>query len=138
MNPSTRTLRTRVGRIGAALVATLALATAGNALAHHGVDGEFDRGKPVTVTGMITHVDWINPHIYFTMYVKDTAGKFVQWQCETIPTAFAHKAGFNAKKLMDGGVSVAVSGYRARTDPHFMWANKLVYGDGHSVSFGDF
>jgi Family of unknown function (DUF6152) len=138
MHPSTRTGRARHIRVGAAVIAALTLGAAGAALAHHGVDGEFDRGKPVTVTGMISHVDWINPHIYFTLYVKDASGKFIKWQCETIPTAFAHKAGFNAKKLMDGGLSVAVSGYRARTDPHFMWAHKLVYGDGHSVSFGDF
>lgn len=138
MNPSTHPRRTQRIGAGAAVIAAISLAFLGTALAHHGVDGEFDRGKPVTVTGMISNVDWINPHIYFTLYVKDTSGKFVKWQCETIPTAFARKAGFNAKKLMDGGVSVAVSGYRARTDPHFMWANKLVYGDGHSVSFGDF
>lgn len=129
----------RIGRVGgASIIAVTLLASAGAALAHHGVDGEFDRGKHVTVTGTITHVDWINPHIYFTMYVKDSGGKLVKWQCETIPTAFAHKADLNAKKLMDAGVPVAVSGYRARTDPHFMWANKLSYSDGHSVKFADF
>ncbi len=132
-------LITRMRRIGGApVIALILFAGAGAASAHHGVDGEFNRGKPVTITGMITHVDWINPHIYFTMYVKDAGGELIKWQCETIPTAFARKAGFNARKLMDGGVPVAVSGYQARIDPHFMWASKLVYSDGHSVSFGDF
>jgi hypothetical protein len=126
----------RAGRIP--IIALMLLAGAGAAAAHHGVDGEFDRGKPVTIMGSITHVDWINPHIYFTMYVKDASGKFIKWQCETIPTAFARKANMNAKQLMDAGVPVAVSGYRARTDPHFMWANKLSYSDGHSVKFEDF
>ena len=123
---------------GTAIIALILLAGAGAASAHHGVDGEFDRGKRVTITGMITHVDWINPHIYFTIYVKDTGGKLVKWQCETIPTAFARKADLNAKKLMDAGVPVAVSGYQARSDPHFMWASKLSYSDGHSVKFQDF
>lgn len=135
MDADTQSRGSRISR--AALIGALALAAAGSALAHHGVDGEFDRGKPVTVNGMISRVDWINPHIYFTMFVKDDAGHFVKWQCETIPTAFARKAGFNAQKLMDGGIEVSVSGYLARTDSHFMWANKLVYHDGHSVSFGD-
>jgi hypothetical protein len=138
MGPGTHRRPIGGSRAGAALAATIALATGGSALAHHGVDGEFDRGRRVTVTGMISHVDWINPHIYFTMYVKNAAGGFVKWQCETIPTAFAHKAGFNAQKLMDGGVPVAVSGYLARTDTHFMWASQLVYSDGHSVKFEDF
>src|SRR6185437_1680300 len=111
-------------------------AGAGIASAHHGVDGEFDRRNSVTVTGMISSVDWINPHIYFTMYVKDAAGKFVKWQCETVPIAFARKAGFNAKKLMDAGIPVTVTGFLGRTDPHFMWANQMVYSDGHSVNFG--
>lgn len=138
MKPGTQARCTSRRRTSTALVATMALGAAGIAAAHHGVDGEFDRGRLVTVTGMISHVDWINPHIYFTMYVKDASGSFVKWQCETIPTAFAHKAGFNAQKLMDSGIPVAVSGYLARTDTHFMWANKLVYSDGHSVKFGDF
>jgi hypothetical protein len=136
MDTRPRAHRLAVRTTGALLLAAVSL-LAGKALAHHGVDGEFDRGKPTTVSGMISHVDWINPHIYFTMYVKDAGGAFVKWQCETIPTAFARKAGFNAQKLMDGGVEVAVSGYLARTDTHFMWVDKLVYSDGHSVKFGD-
>lgn len=136
MDTRMRTHRMGICAASASLAAALLL-VASNALAHHGVDGEFDRGKTLTVSGMISHVDWINPHIYFTMYVKDAGGHFVKWQCETIPTAFARKAGFNAQKLMDGGIEVAVSGYLSRSDAHFMWVDKLVYSDGHSVKFGD-
>src|SRR5579871_4295489 len=136
LNPSFRPTNKATPFAGALIPAVCLLAVAAVASAHHGVDGEFDRGKAVTITGTISNVDWINPHIYFTIYVKDAAGKLVKWQCETVPTAYARRAGFNARKVMDGGTPVSVTGFLGRTDPHFMWANKLVYSDGHTVNFG--
>jgi hypothetical protein len=137
MYPAAGVKRSNRQRLIAPAVAVTLLFIAGHALAHHGVDGEFNTGQHVTVVGMISRVDWINPHIYFTMYVKDPRGSFVKWQCETLPIAVVRKAGLNREKLMDAGISVTVSGYLSRSDPHFMWAQKLAYSDGHVVDFGD-
>ncbi|MGH8141439.1 MAG: DUF6152 family protein [Steroidobacteraceae bacterium] len=137
MNPAGHAKRLDQRLLAAPAIAVALLFGAGFALAHHGVDGEFNTGQHVTVIGTISRVDWINPHIYFTMYVKNPAGTFVKWQCETLPIAVVRKAGLNRQKLMDAGISVTVSGYLSRSDPHFMWAQKLAYGDGHVVDFGD-
>jgi hypothetical protein len=53
----------------------LALVLAGPASAHHSVQGEFDIHKSITITGTIAKVEWINPHSYLTVNVKDADGK---------------------------------------------------------------
>jgi hypothetical protein len=64
-----------------------ALALGGAAYAHHSLDGEFDQNDMVTIKGVISKVDWINPHVYFTVDVKDAKGNITKWQAETVPVA---------------------------------------------------
>src|SRR5215468_945572 len=65
------------------LVAASALLPAALVFAHHSFMAEFDQRKPVTLEGVVTNVEWINPHSYFYLDVKDKSGKTVKWALET-------------------------------------------------------
>src|SRR5216117_1204678 len=72
------------GRVLAIVVGAIALvASAMPVFAHHSFAAEFDAAKPVTLTGVVTKVEWMNPHTYFYVDVKDPqTGKVVNWACE--------------------------------------------------------
>src|ERR1700679_2804696 len=63
------------------------------AFAHHSVTAEFDPSKEFTVTGVLKHVDWTNPHIYVWVEVKGDDGKLVTWSFEGNPPGLLHRAG---------------------------------------------
>jgi len=83
-------------------------------LAHHSVSAEFDSTKPVTLTGTVTNVDWMNPHTYVFVDVNDaSAGKARTWACElTSPNELARR-GFTRGSIKVG-MSVRVTGTRAK------------------------
>jgi hypothetical protein len=61
------------------------IAVAAPLVAHHSFEAEFDRTKTVTLTGTVTKVEWMNPHTYFYIDVKDTkTGKVQNWTCVTV------------------------------------------------------
>ena len=88
-------------KVYASLVAsaTLFLAIA-PAFAHHSPSSEFDLSKSITLTGKVSSVDWINPHVYVHLDVKDNQGKVTAWDLECLPTRFLHKAGVTKEGLM--------------------------------------
>ena len=83
-------------------------------LAHHSVSAEFDSTKPVTLTGTVANVDWMNPHTYVFVDVNDaSAGKARTWACElTSPNELARR-GFTRGSIKVG-MSVRVTGTRAK------------------------
>jgi len=83
-------------------------------LAHHSISAEFDSRKPVTLTGIVSNVDWMNPHAYVFVDVNDPAvGKMRTWVCELAsPTELARR-GFT-RGLLKVGMSVRVIGTRAK------------------------
>ena len=64
------------------VVLILALALAGSISAHHSVQAQFDIHKTFTVSGTVAKVEWINPHSYITVNVKDADGKITRWGFE--------------------------------------------------------
>jgi hypothetical protein len=124
----------RFRMIGLAMVNLVLAASA--ALAHHSVPGQFDMSKPVTLKGVISKVDWINPHIYVYLDVKDTAGTTATWALSTLPTAMMRRAGLTKETLQGKpGEVVTIDAVPARNGTkHLGWINKITYADGHSIS----
>ena len=119
-----------------ALLATLALAVCGNAGAHHSLAGQFDVKKTVTIVGVVSRVDWVNPHIYLHLDVKDEAGKVATWRLEGVPVAMARKAGVSKSMLLGNGETVTVVAFPARDGtPHLGFMMKITYPDGHFFQF---
>ena len=84
------------------LAAGLIVLAAVPVLAHHSIDAEFDRSKPITVSGTVTKIEWMNPHIWIYLDVKDKDGKMVKWQFEGGPPNALRRGGWNRESLKEG------------------------------------
>ena len=115
-----------------AVAATLAVAATTQVAAHHSVEGAFEPNKRMQLTGVITKVQWTNPHIYIHLDVTDGAN-VTAWELETIPTAAMRRAGVTVKMLMGEGQPVVVDAYPARDGTkNYAFILKITYPDGHS------
>jgi len=108
------------------------LAAAAPLLAHHSFSLEFDATKQVTFQGLVTKVEWMSPHIYFYLDVKEASGKVVNWVFESAgPNALARR-GWNRNTLKIGD-RITVIGYRAKDDVHVAAAREVVLADGRKM-----
>ena len=102
-------------RLIAILVVSSLMSAALPAFAHHSFAAEFDAAQRVTLTGVVTKVEWTNPHVWFWVNVKDEkTGQFTNWGFEMgSPNALQHDSGwtFNTMKI---GMVVTVVASRAK------------------------
>src|SRR4030095_3301798 len=94
-------------------VLLIALATT-STLAHHSVTAEFDNSRPITISGIVNNVDWMNPHTYVFVDVKDASvGTTRTWACELeSPNVLARKG--LTRESLKVGMNVRVIGTRAK------------------------
>jgi hypothetical protein len=118
--------------LGVVLAVAAALATASVLSAHHSVAGQFDLSKQVTLKGVISKVDWVNPHIYLHLDVKGDDGQVVTWSLGTVPTAMARRGGLTRESIAGSSgevVTVECNPARNGTD-HLGWVKTITYADG--------
>ena len=119
--------------IAAAFVSVLFVSAA---VAHHSVAGQFDVHKTVTLNGVVSKVDWVNPHIYISLDVKGADGKLESWRLECVPVGMARKAGLSKQMLEGHGETVTVVAFPARDGTqHLGFMTKLTFPDGHFFQF---
>jgi hypothetical protein len=113
-------------------VAGWALLAALPARAHHSFATEYDKAKPISVTGTVSKVEWRNPHIWFYLDVKDDRGRMTTWGFSGAPPAFLQRQGI-PRDVMKVGDVVRVDGFRARDGSNNASGGKVTFADGRSV-----
>jgi hypothetical protein len=116
----------------AAAVALALLFTAAPALAHHSFQAVYDRDKPVQLTGTVTKVEWMNPHIYYYVDVKDAAGKVTNYAVEGGTPNQLYRRGWRKDSLRVGDV-ITVSGFRAKNGSNHVSGREVIFPDGSRV-----
>jgi len=122
----------------AALAAATAVLVGGvpGASAHHSVGGQFDLQKTVTLSGVVSTVHWVNPHIYIEVAVKQPQDQAATWRLEGVPVGMARKAGLSKAMLQGNGETVTIVAHPARDGTaHLGYIVKITYPDGKVFQF---
>lgn len=107
--------------LGVLLTATAALT------AHHSFSSEYDANKPLTLEGVVTKVEWMNPHVYFYVNVKDDAGKVNNWALEMGAPSGLQRQGWTRNTLQVGD-TVKVEATAARNGTKLANARNVFKG----------
>jgi hypothetical protein len=106
--------------------------------AHHSFTAEFSGDKPIELRGVMTKVDWINPHIYLYLDVKDASGKVTTWAVEGGPTRHMRDAGIT-KNSVDAalGQNMHLWGYPAKDGKSIVFLKTMFFPDGHFIAYSN-
>ena len=102
------------------------------ALAHHSFSAEYDTDKPVKVTGVVTKVEWLNPHVWFFVDEKGDDGKINHWAFSGGAPGQLMRRGI-IKEVIQPGMKVNVEGFRAKDGSNNANGAKVTFPDGRMV-----
>ena len=118
-----------------AATVTAALSVATPLRAHHAFAAEFDSQQPLTLRGTVTRVEWINPHTWIHINVKDADGKVVEWMIEGGTPNTLLRRGVD-KNSLPAGTEVIVDGYRAKNGSNRANGRDITLQDGRKLFLG--
>src|SRR5262249_686377 len=102
--------------------------------AHHAPFAILDMGKRISVTGTLTKIDWINPHIVIAMEAKDSGGKVDRWIFESNPPSWYRSVGLSRADFAKAiGQTVTVEGVQAKDGTFYGYMQKIKLPDGTSL-----
>lgn len=116
-------MKFRMMGVAAAVLAVAALATT-SGLAHHSVAAKFDESKTTTLDGIVTLVDWRNPHAHVYVNVRGPKNEWINWAIELASPIDLEGSGWSRESLVPGD-AISVSGYPARNGSRQVWSNTL-------------
>ena len=119
----------------AALGVCVSLVTAAPVAAHHSFAAEFDAKAPVTLKGTVKQMDWVNPHSWIHLDVKNPDGSVTTWMIEGGTPNTLLRRGFT-KNSLKAGTELTVEGYRAKDGTNRANGRDLVLPDGKRLFLG--
>jgi Family of unknown function (DUF6152) len=128
------TMKIRFSKLGSLSAGVLLVC--GTLWAHHGSRISYDLNKTVTVTGNITQYAWANPHVYFTLDVKDEQGNVVNWGAETYAPVIMARSGWTRTSLKPGD-KVTMTVYPSKVGAPRGFLEKIVFPDGVVTDLGN-
>ena len=102
------------------------------AFAHHAFSNEFDESKPITLEGVVTRIDWENPHVHYYIDVAQPDGTVVNWACETGGPNRLARRGWTHDSLKPGD-KVVVHGFPAKDASHSADGRKVTLANGQTI-----
>jgi Family of unknown function (DUF6152) len=121
-------------KLAVVIVASLLL-SAGSAIAHHAFAAEFDAKKPVKLRGTVTKMEWINPHAWIHIDVKEPDGKAVEWMIEAGTPNTLFRRGFTKDSLAKG-TEILVDGYQSKDGSNRANGRDVTFPDGRKLFLG--
>jgi hypothetical protein len=110
--------------VGSMFALSLMVLTPPPAAAHHSFEAEYDGNRTATLTGIVTKVDWVNPHAYIFINFKDEAGAVKDMRLELGPPYALVRGGWK-KDTVKIGDKITVEGAALAKDPRNSWAGSL-------------
>jgi hypothetical protein len=104
--------------------------------AHHSFGAEFDGNKPIVLSGVVTKIEWTNPHSHFYLDVKDERGRMSHWRLEGYTVNALYRTGWKKDVSMKIGDTVTVKGWKARDGSNTAHAREVTLASGKTLFFG--
>jgi hypothetical protein len=105
------------------------------AFAHHSFAAEFDDKQPVSIKGAVTKVEWLNPHVWLYLDVKDESGAVAHWQCEGGAPNGLTRQGWSKTSLKNGD-EIIIEGFRAKDGTNTCSSRTVKLPDGRRLFAG--
>lgn len=118
------------------VIALAIITTTATVSAHHSFGVAFDANKPVTLTGVISRIDWTNPHTHVFLDVKDPSGKVVTWTLEGYPPNVLERTGWKKDVTVKIGDTLTIFGWRARDGSPYAHLREATLANGKKLFFG--
>jgi len=100
--------------------------------AHHGSSGQFDETKTIKISGVITKMEYVNPHSYVYLSVKNNSGSTDAWRCEMRAGALLNRSGWT-KDMFAPGTQLYIVAAPARREPRGCYVETLTFQDGRTI-----
>jgi hypothetical protein len=125
----------RISRAISALMAVAVVTAAVPVVAHHAFSAEFDAARPITLRGTVVKVEWINPHSWFHVDVKNENGTVERWMVEAGNPNNLFRRGWS-KDIISPGMEIVVDGYQAKDASRRANGRDLTFPNGQKLFMG--
>ena len=104
--------------------------------AHHSFGAEYDAEKPITLKGVITRIEWANPHCHIYLDIKEASGAVKNWKFQGYPPNVLSRTGFKKDVTLKIGDNLTIFAWQARSGPGLAHAREVTLANGKKLYFG--
>ena len=103
--------------------------------AHHSFGAEYDGKRPVSISGVVTKIEWSNPHVYLTIDASDSAGKVTTMMVEGHPPNILRRTGWT-RDVLKVNDRVSITGWASKDGSERMAGREVTFPDGKKLFLG--